>query len=113
MKLKELVSQRREELQEETKAAEQLWSNKQCAAFVERLVKHGDLQAAKDGRSIPAPTPKESAGKNLKSGSKDNALDGTGSFATIQDLIRFAAECSRENQDTEFFRLLWVVARAL
>ncbi len=87
MKLKELVSQCREELQEEAKEAEELWSNKECAAFVERLVKHGDLQAAKDGHSIPDPTPKESAGKNSKSGSEENALDRTGDFTTIKDLI--------------------------
>ena len=110
MKPKELVAQCRKELQKEAKEVEELWSNKKCIAFIDRLVKHGgDLQAAKDGQSIPAPAPapKESAGNNSKIGPEANALDRTGKFSTIKDLIRFAVQCSRKNKDTKFFRVRW------
>ena len=107
MTLKELVAQRKEELQEEAKEAERLWRNKKSAAFIDRLIKHGDLQAAKDGRSIPDPTPMESAGNNSKIVSEEIALDTTGNFSTMEDLIRFAAQCSKTNEDTIFFRVRW------
>ena len=107
MTLKELVAQRKEELQKEAKEAERLWRNKKSAAFIDRLIKHGDLQAAKDGRSIPDPTPMESAGNNSKIVSEEIALDTTGNFSTMEDLIRFAAQCSKTNEDTIFFRVRW------
>ena len=107
MTLKELVAQRKRELLEEAKEAEGLWRNKKSAAFIDRLIKLGDLQAAKDGRSIPDPTPMESAGNYSKIGSEENALDRIGNFSTMEDLIRFAAQCSKKNKDTIFFRVRW------